>query len=498
MWNLLKFFFGNNNRVEDNGISSNVDMSAAQNNLFYLFNDPSTPELSEDIPIPVKPANVPNFVVQGFTNRGGDVGNDTWRAAQVYTTIIRSFSYFQTIAKTPIKKWAAVGQLNVLPKAGNDLNAYYDRRALKFFYAADPVTKKTMYTADAVDIVSHELGHAILDCVRPDLWNTQSLEVWAFHEAFGDMIALLTVMNSSKMVAKALAETNNDLSKRSCISKLAEQFGNTLYRHTKGCDGRMNDALRDAVNNFKYTKPELLPDNAPDNKLASECHSFSRVFSGAFYEIFTAIYAAKFSSSKNTTASVSFARDYVGNLIGKAIYLAPATTRFYDAVARSMLIVDQQMGGVYQDLIKNVFNNRKILINQKAKSNITALAFGDFNTNSNDQVESANGNKYIRKYRNKTIRLADHVGITAQSNNPLYHLDIEVPYESLYEFDNKGFMASSISGTEKDAIKSAIACLDWLHKKDFVDFERKHNKMFSAVDGKLFRNHVICGCHHKY
>jgi hypothetical protein len=91
-------------------------------------------------------------------------------------------------------RWAATNTLNVYPAAGQDLNAFYDRNSLKFFYALDPVVKKNIYTSDSSDVVSHETGHALLDSIRPDFWNVQSYEVWALHESFGDIISILNII----------------------------------------------------------------------------------------------------------------------------------------------------------------------------------------------------------------------------------------------------------------------------------------------------------------
>ena len=35
------------------------------------------------------------------------------------------------------------------------------------------------------------LSHALLDAIRPQLWNAASIEVASFHEAFGDISAML-------------------------------------------------------------------------------------------------------------------------------------------------------------------------------------------------------------------------------------------------------------------------------------------------------------------
>ena len=80
-------------------------------------------------------------------------------------------------------RWQPGRTLRVTLDAGVDLNAYYDRRGLSFFH--DTVGRTTVYSGESPDVVCHELGHAVLDALRPELWDAMSVEVAAFHESFG-------------------------------------------------------------------------------------------------------------------------------------------------------------------------------------------------------------------------------------------------------------------------------------------------------------------------
>jgi hypothetical protein len=46
-------------------------------------------------------------------------------------------------------------------------------------------------------VVCHELGHAILDALKPQLFNVASTEAGAFHEAFGDISAILCALQGA-------------------------------------------------------------------------------------------------------------------------------------------------------------------------------------------------------------------------------------------------------------------------------------------------------------
>src|SRR5690348_15373488 len=70
----------------------------------------------------------------------------------------------------PLKQWGPETEdpnnLDLLPDAGDDLNAFYDRRSLSFFHHA--VGTETFFSGASTDVVAHESGHAFLDTLRPE------------------------------------------------------------------------------------------------------------------------------------------------------------------------------------------------------------------------------------------------------------------------------------------------------------------------------------------
>ena len=240
----------------------------------YLMNDPTTPNLKGSVPIPSKPSLQMNVVGWNGTVQKKPA---VMQAGGCYVTLANSINYVQKMRSQKIKRWAGTGQLNVVPRAGNQLNAFYNRRALKFFHTNIPGLGM-VFTSDSADVVAHEMGHALLDAQRPDFWNVQALEIWAFHEAYADITAIVGMMQYKKVLNYVLNETGGDLRKGNCVSKIAEQLGEALYALTKGKGGYNPDFLRSAINDFNYKNPSQLPKKAPENRLCAECHSFGRVF----------------------------------------------------------------------------------------------------------------------------------------------------------------------------------------------------------------------------
>ena len=81
--------------------------------------------------------------------------------------------------------WSTSNPMRViLVDVGPQLNARYVRNdGLHFFQRT--VGNFDIRSCESPDVVCHELGHAILNAVRPQLFNTADAEVSAFHAAFG-------------------------------------------------------------------------------------------------------------------------------------------------------------------------------------------------------------------------------------------------------------------------------------------------------------------------
>ena len=104
------------------------------------------------------------------------------------------------------------------------------------------------------------MGHGILDTLRPDLWSAVAMEIWSFHESFGDIMAIISALQYDEVINYTLSETSNNLSLSNTVTKLAEELGIAIYNVYNGASwGAPNNALRDASVDFNYVRPSLLP-----------------------------------------------------------------------------------------------------------------------------------------------------------------------------------------------------------------------------------------------
>src|SRR5215468_7905128 len=230
-------------------------------------------------------------------------------------------------ALLPGTSWEVGSILPVDLDFGIDLNAFYDRQGLKFFHGS--AAGRTVFSGESPDVVCHELGHAVLDSLKPQLFDAASMEVAAFHESFGDMSAILSALQLPSLREGVLAETGGVLHRASRLSRLAEQLGWAIRQSVPSAVEA--DCLRNAVNTFFYRDPDTLPTMAPATALSSEPHSFSRVFTGAFFEGLAGMLAMK--DTKNEAALREVSQD-IAVILVEGIRGASVVPTFFSQVPR--------------------------------------------------------------------------------------------------------------------------------------------------------------------
>jgi hypothetical protein len=261
------------------------------------------------------------------------------RVGDFWGGLLPGVSWFTTVGRL----------LQVTLDEGEDFNAFYDRRGLHFFHGS--VDGTLVFSGESPDVVCHEFGHAVLDAIRPQLWDAAADEVAAFHESFGDMSAMLSSLQLPSVRDDVLRSTTGKLSRSSRLSRLAEQLGWAI--RSVQPDAVDPDCLRNAANSFFYQDPATLPPRAPATSLSSEPHSFSRVFSGAFLRALAGIFETQ---PKSDSDSLLQATQDMGQLLVSGVEAAPVVPSYYSQVAAHMLEADAtDFSGRYQDALKSAF-----------------------------------------------------------------------------------------------------------------------------------------------
>lgn len=430
------------------------------------------------------------LTITGYKGGGYAVGTLEQQTAQTFIVLDKALRYMNGKNQKPFRRWAATSNLLVKCRAGQDLNAYYDRSSLRFFYWPD--TNGIFYTCNSTDIVSHELGHAILDIIRPDIWNISGYETFAFHESFGDITAMLGLLQWDVVINAMLNETNNDVSKSNCVSRISEAFGALLVKLDPN-SGYLPYALRDGVNNFVYKTPESLPSDTPDNQLSNEVHNFSRVFTGAWYDIFVKIYQKLVAQSMDRVLAIKTARDVCADYVLYGASNAPASPRFYNAVAQKMILRDKLLGSKYANELKTVFTNRKILLPSLAILKEVEMQQVEAMPNIikheyDDHIEINLNHK--EKFNLKNV---SSLGIKSSIEDDVI---MEIPYQESYSFDKVGVLMQHISSSKEDAIKDAVLAYEFMKKNNLIlsSEENKEKAWFKVSMKNLQRIRFSCRC----
>lgn len=253
-----------------------------------------------------------------------DLYSPEFMQVSVFASVLRTMYMFEredTLGR-PLSWAFNAPQLLVIPRAGEWANAFYhrDSHSLNFFYFPHPKYKeKLIYTCLSRDIVAHETGHAIIDGIAPDLFDSCTPQSLAIHEAIADLTALLMSFSSPNLVEAILKDTKGAIKDTTEFSSIAEQVGDVL----KGA-GR---CLRD-LNNDK----NLNPDDIDNFVGEDEPHALSEVLSGALYKVMQKIHE----DLRNELAKTEYAKfpDPLFSASGKA--LAVGATHFKRMIFRGL------------------------------------------------------------------------------------------------------------------------------------------------------------------
>lgn len=243
------------------------------------------------------------------------------------------------------------------PHAAPGLNAFYNSQngSLNFLYAEDPHTNSLIDSSTSLEVVTHETGHAILDGLRPNYLQSLDAPSSGFHEAFSDVIAMLSALSEDDVVEGIYKETGGDLSQPNMASRMGEMLGRALR-------GPKNPFVRNSLNDQKYHDSHFLPYFSPSGP-ALEPHQYAGVWTGASYDILRLLTAGEQEDpSKTFVDAVKTARDTLGQLTMRSLEFSPLGKTGYKEAAIAMLKADAiDFDGQHMKELLGVFSSRDIL-----------------------------------------------------------------------------------------------------------------------------------------
>jgi len=272
------------------------------------------------------------------------------------------------------------GRLLLIPHAYYDENAYYDRdsRAVCFgyYYAPDEngeQSDRVSYTCLSHDIVTHELGHAILDGLKPYYYDVTSASTGGFHEYFGDAVALTSSLENRELLRRVAGREDSLDSKVNFFASIAQELA-------VGTDGPGAKYLRTARNEKKLGQGLTIEE-------INSSHDFSQILTGAYYDLIIKCYLQRLEGIENPDGgsrvkAVYNAAKITRRMLFRALdYCAPTDIAYLDyaqAVYRADQMAHPREPNVYRKLWAEVCIDRGICKSEDDLKSDLSLSNRDF------------------------------------------------------------------------------------------------------------------------
>ena len=186
-------------------------------------------------------------------------------------------------------RWRGDEKLSLVPHAFEGRNAYFDptRKAVLFgYYRADlkdpgaNLPGQMIFTCLSSDIIAHEVTHALVHRLRRHFSVATNPDVFAWHEAFADLIALFQHFAYKDVVLDAIASTSGSIQHGAALFDLASEFGQSTGR---------GEALRRAIDPNVPAGVLRTPERY---HAATEPHERGACFVGAVFDAYLDRYQA--------------------------------------------------------------------------------------------------------------------------------------------------------------------------------------------------------------
>ena len=254
--------------------------------------------------------------------------------------------------------------LFLVPSAMADANAYYaeEHQAVLFGYTTRE-DGEVVHSSLSHDIVAHEVTHAILDGLRPRYVEPGLPDQLAFHEAFADLVALLSVFSLPEVLEQQLGEPDKagriapstvsvPTLEGGVLFGVAEQFGKVL---TRGGALRRSARLKpdpQALNEQEFCEPH----RRGEILVAAVMHALASMWSGRLEALKHG--AARIDRARVIEEGQKSAEHLLGMLIRGIDYTPPVEMEFADYLeavlcADEILAPDDEHG--YRESLKKSF-----------------------------------------------------------------------------------------------------------------------------------------------
>ncbi len=212
----------------------------------------------------------------------------SFQARNVYALVMRTLARFEYALGRRVGWGFDAHQLKVVPHAFEEMNAFYSREAQSLVFGYYQAAEGTAFTCLSHDIVVHETTHALLDGLRKRFMEPSSPDQAAFHEGFGDIVALLSVFSLSKVLRRLLEERPPDAGSRKGLIARDDVSMQSLMRSVLfGLAEEMGSASSSARGEALRRSVEIPPDEKVLDRLEyREAHNRGEILVAAVMRTF--------------------------------------------------------------------------------------------------------------------------------------------------------------------------------------------------------------------
>jgi hypothetical protein len=220
------------------------------------------------------------------------LADPAFHCQNVYALVMQTLARFEFALGRHVS-WSFSGhQLQVIPHAFADANAFYSRDDHALLLGYFPGRRGMVFTCLSHDVIVHETTHALLDGLRARYDDPSSPDQAAFHEGFSDVIALLSVFSLPRvaevvidMTAPGRKHDQIDLEsvslerlRDSGLLGLAEQMGEELGL-VRGNALRRSVKLAPSPDYYRHQEEYFEPHQRGEILVAAMMNAFLEVWS---------------------------------------------------------------------------------------------------------------------------------------------------------------------------------------------------------------------------
>ncbi|HEV2746274.1 MAG TPA: hypothetical protein VGW34_03125 [Allosphingosinicella sp.] len=210
-------------------------------------------EVVEDQANGIAPVDLEASAVQLNSGLAASASSPQFRQQMVYAVAVDVIAQFSlALGREPtwgFTRKQEPGVLRLRPHYARVDNAFYSKSkgeiCFGFFPAAESESGRVLpgrnvYASLSQDVIAHEMAHALLDGMRSHFDDSSNADVYAFHEAFADLVATLHHFSHMDSIRRGFEQGAGRLG-GSFIFSLAAQFGEAM-----GYNGPLRSMLRKA------------------------------------------------------------------------------------------------------------------------------------------------------------------------------------------------------------------------------------------------------------